>query len=242
MKAIFVVLALVLCVFADGGKFTPYKLPCAFKIDYNSTYKAEDGSTAFLKSWTAKYGRYLAEYGIGTVMGSTRELYSVCRVDIHSPDNANTAAVFFGMGINGQKLCELEEYNPLDHPYHEMGENYEWFTQDFEYDSTNADAEYKGIKCKSYTKGDIIIYADDQNKIIAIQDGKDQVFDGIVYNENAQDQHFRMPKSFPGCEDKVYKSVEKEKDCDLAPDTASFSGVSVFVIAFAMLVSLLVMF
>jgi len=234
MKAIiFVLCAIVLCAFA--GEFTPYKLPCGFKIDYNQTIHEPTGDRV-LKGWLAMYNKYYASYFKGPVNGIEMELYEICRFDIHDPSDENTVAVFFGMGTTVSKLCNLEEYNKKDSPYHEMSDDYEWFTEKYTYTSSDANAEWKGIKCTSYTNGYSTIYADKDNKIIAINNEKELTLDGFVYHEQVPAVIFTMPDTFPGCVEAVYKDIKKEGDCKFG-DGSSRSASNIFAVILALAIA-----
>jgi len=255
MKAILACICalIVVCTAAvrDDNTFTP-QVPCGFRVDYDSLYEDDESGKSTRTSWIAKYGRYLTTYQEGLVEGRNLKLFAVCRLDMPDPAKPNTAGVFFGMSINGMAMCELEEYSSYDNLYHEMNDDYEYFAEPFEYTSKNDNDEWDGQKCKSYTKSYsydgayVTLYVNDKNRVIGVADidkYENITITKVKYTESAQGKYFRMPKNYPGCDEKLYSNpTTTEEGCKLAPDSESAAStikVTLFTVFMAVVLFIL---
>jgi len=230
------------CAFAPPKIFVPATNNCAFRVTYTDYYESKKEPSREFEGWMAMYGQNLGQYQTGEdEEGNNVEVFSVVRVDIPDPNKPKTAGLFFGVGINGMRMCEFEGYNSYNNLYHDMDDLVEYFIENFSYDTMKEKDKWNDVECKSYTRSTTTIYADDNNRIIGIWKKGTYESDKFTiekYEDKAYTSDFKMPSKFKGCdEDKVYEAPDDVPGCELS-SIASSTEVAIFAVIMMILVSI----
>jgi len=235
------------------GTFTPFKFPCAYTA-YVDMQTDMDGKVSIANGYQCGYLGHLGAYISTTENGKTETARSILRLDVKEDGHPNSAAHFYGVTADDQKLCQLAEYfDPYESGYDQVsGFNYILNPPNgLPYDTIKENVKYRGEKCTFYSKTDNVmstesymeIYANEQNQIVGFKTTvnsdteKLSVTATFKYKMEAYETEFKLDPAFVGCENfsAIYTDIPKDDNCPIKPSSASFAKPVAMIIAIVLL-------